>query len=86
MQNSAVEGLIVPAVMGLAVASVLSFWPSDGDKWTDRWWHAIWYGVDADQVSIDPKPPDCDFWYAPIGRKACTFKGRWPPSTLLRIS
>jgi hypothetical protein len=74
MQQDAAETLSASVFMGLVVWGVMSLWPSDSDGWTARLWHAVWYGVDMEQVSIEPKPPDCDFWYAPVGRKACHFK------------
>ena len=31
------------------------------------------YDVPSDQVKLAPKPHDCDFWSAPMGRKHCSY-------------
>ena len=40
--------------------------------------NAIWYGVEYNvsfnKVYTSNKPPDCDWSYAPIGRKGCYYK------------
>jgi hypothetical protein len=33
--------------------------------------YSIKYAVSADKIYLDPKPPDCDFWHAPVGNKGC---------------
>jgi hypothetical protein len=35
---------------------------------------ALKYGLTVDQVSIDPKPPGCDFTDAPLGDKHCHYE------------
>ena len=32
------------------------------------------YAVSAERIYVDPKPTDCDFWHAPLGRKGCHYQ------------
>jgi hypothetical protein len=41
-----------------------------------RIYHSLLNGVDFGSVTVDRKPPDCDFMYAPIGRKGCDYKAQ----------
>jgi hypothetical protein len=36
--------------------------------------YSIKYAVSADKIYLDPKPPDCDFWHAPVGNKGCHYQ------------
>jgi hypothetical protein len=36
--------------------------------------YAIKYSVSADGVFVDPKPTDCGFWHAPLGKKGCHYR------------
>jgi len=36
--------------------------------------YSMKYPVSADRVYVDPKPTDCDFWHAPIGKKGCQYQ------------
>jgi hypothetical protein len=36
--------------------------------------YSIKYAVSADKIYIDPKPTDCDFWHAPVGKKGCHYQ------------
>jgi hypothetical protein len=36
--------------------------------------YSIKYAVSADKIYVDPKPPDCDFWHAPLGNKGCHYQ------------
>ncbi|HEV2715495.1 MAG TPA: hypothetical protein VGU64_09550, partial [Terriglobales bacterium] len=36
--------------------------------------YSIKYAVSADKIYVDPKPRDCDFWYAPLGKKGCHYQ------------
>lgn len=40
----------------------------------DRAGYAAQYHVREEHVHIEPKPRDCDFWYAPIGDKGCHYE------------
>ena len=40
----------------------------------DPIWLARVYKVSADQVHVNKKPIDCDFFYAPVGYKGCQYK------------
>jgi hypothetical protein len=43
----------------------------------DMWWSKTriswWYGVSTDQVTIEKKPADCNFFHAPLGGKGCHY-------------
>ena len=43
----------------------------------DMWWSKTriswWYGVSTDQVTIEKKPADCNFFHAPLGDKDCHY-------------
>ncbi|MGA8692530.1 MAG: hypothetical protein WB689_01560, partial [Xanthobacteraceae bacterium] len=36
--------------------------------------YSIKYAVSADKIYVDPKPTDCDFWHAPLGKKGCHYQ------------
>jgi hypothetical protein len=36
--------------------------------------YSIKYAVSAEKIYVDPKPTDCDFWHAPLGRKGCHYQ------------
>jgi hypothetical protein len=36
--------------------------------------YLIKYAVSADKIYVDPKPTDCDFWHAPVGKKGCRYQ------------
>jgi hypothetical protein len=36
--------------------------------------YSIKYPVSADRIYVDPKPTDCDFWHAPVGKKGCHYQ------------
>jgi hypothetical protein len=36
--------------------------------------YSIKYAVSADKIYVDPKPTDCDFWHAPVGKKGCHYQ------------
>jgi len=44
------------------------------DLWHTKTRYAWSHGVSTDQVTIDKRPKDCDFFHAPIGDKACKYK------------
>ena len=39
-----------------------------------RVWYSVKYGVGFDDVHTDARPNDCDFIYAPLGDKGCSYK------------
>jgi hypothetical protein len=43
------------------------------DLWNTKFRYALWYGVNADQVTIEKKPTDCSFFRAPMGGKDCHY-------------
>jgi hypothetical protein len=43
-------------------------------SWVGPGVYLIKYGVSADKIYLDPKPPDCDFWHAPVGNKGCHYQ------------
>jgi hypothetical protein len=36
--------------------------------------YSIKYAVSANKIYVDPKPTDCDFWHAPVGKKGCHYQ------------
>lgn len=38
------------------------------------WAYALVYNTDSSRVQILPKPADCDWDYAPLGRKGCHYE------------
>ena len=42
--------------------------------WLDPSVYSIKYAVSADKIYVDPKPTDCDFWHAPVGKKGCHYQ------------
>src|SRR5712691_9995158 len=57
-------GLII--VCWLALAGV-------ADMWNSKLRYSLWYSVDYDQVTIQKKPTDCNFFHAPLGDKDCHY-------------
>jgi hypothetical protein len=43
------------------------------DMWTSKLRYSMWYSVDYDQVTIQKKPTDCNFFTAPMGEKDCRY-------------
>lgn len=39
-----------------------------------QWAYALRYNTDSSNVEIVPKPTDCDWDYAPLGRKDCHYE------------
>jgi len=56
----------------LIVVYLLLSWTFD--IWYSKWRYALSYGVDADKVTIDTRPHDCNFLAAPIGDKYCDYE------------
>ncbi len=44
------------------------------DLWNSKLRFSMFYSVDYDQVTIQKKPTDCDFFHAPIGDKDCHYE------------
>jgi hypothetical protein len=36
--------------------------------------YSIKYAVSADNIYVDQRPTDCDFWHAPLGKKGCHYQ------------
>jgi hypothetical protein len=60
-------GLIVVVV--LVVAGFLAF-----TNYGNALWYSLKYKVRMSDVQMDAKPNDCDFMYAPLGDKGCSYK------------
>ena len=43
-------------------------------SWVGPSVYSIKYALSADKIYLDPKPPDCDFWHAPVGNKGCHYQ------------
>lgn len=39
-----------------------------------RWAYGLKYGTDSGRVDVAPKPENCDWDYAPLGRKGCHYE------------
>jgi hypothetical protein len=44
------------------------------DMWNSKLRYAWWYNVGYDQVTIQKKPTDCNFFHAPLGDKDCHYE------------
>jgi hypothetical protein len=42
--------------------------------WLEPGVYSIKYALSADKIYVDPKPADCDFWHAPVGKKGCHYQ------------
>jgi hypothetical protein len=51
---------------------ILIGWNDDG--WVGKARYALSYQVSPSQVHISHRPIDCDWSYAPMGRKGCTYQ------------
>jgi hypothetical protein len=43
------------------------------DMWNSKIRLSMWYGVDADQITVEKEPHDCNFFHAPMGGKGCHY-------------
>jgi hypothetical protein len=62
----------------VAVAVIGIAWLVDA-QWLNRWRYSP-NGYRSDQIAMEHRPHDCDFWGAPIGRKDCHYKAVVTPS------
>lgn len=63
----------VAAWIGATIIFVLLFmWVQD--MWYSKARYSWWYDVSSDQILVDKKPADCNFFHAPIGGKGCGYK------------
>jgi hypothetical protein len=44
------------------------------DSWTNGIWYGAQYKVPFRDVHTSNRPSDCDWTYAPLGKKACYYK------------
>ena len=42
--------------------------------WDSRLRYALQYATDMSDVTVEKRPEDCDFLYAPIGKKGCAYE------------
>jgi hypothetical protein len=66
-----VAGLCGVAALALAVGVYAYYAETFGG---DTFWYAYRYKVSTNQVRINKKPIDCDYYYAPVGYKGCQYK------------
>jgi hypothetical protein len=60
---------ILVAIVGAA------WWNSQhNDGWLSTQWYAWRYGVSSRQVFMDRRQKGCDYYYAPVGYKGCSYK------------
>jgi hypothetical protein len=43
------------------------------DFWGSKLRYSLQYGVNYDQVTIEKKPADCNFFHVPLGGKGCNY-------------
>lgn len=68
------KGSTLGAIFALVVVWVVILGLSD--LWQSKLRYAWWYNVSSDQVTIEKKPTDCDFFRAPLGDKECHYERR----------
>jgi hypothetical protein len=56
---------------GAMIWLTISVWLPD--MWLSKTRISWWYGVSADQVTLEKKPADCNFFRAPLGSKGCHY-------------
>jgi hypothetical protein len=66
-KHTDLSGLVWGVLIWIAVVTWLP------DLWNSKLRYAWWYGVNADQVTIEKKPADCNFFRAPLGGKGCNY-------------
>ena len=49
-------------------------WLSWHHSWTNGIWYGVQYKVPFRDVHTSNKPSDCDWTYAPLGKKGCYYK------------
>jgi len=55
----------------LVVIAVVVWVP---DMWHSKARYAWSHDISTDQVTVEPRPKDCDFFHVPIGDKGCEYK------------
>jgi hypothetical protein len=58
--------------VGLVIVGCLAF-AGIADMWNSKLRYSSWYNVGYDQVTIQKKPTDCNFFRAPMGEKGCHY-------------
>src|SRR4051812_2763044 len=54
----------------LFVVFLFSGWSGSAvDRWTDKVWYSLVDNADLKNITVSKRPPDCDFFHAPIGDK-----------------
>jgi hypothetical protein len=56
---------------GLVIWLTIFVWVPD--MWLSKTRISWWYNVSTDQVTIEKKPGDCNFFHAPLGGKGCHY-------------
>jgi hypothetical protein len=46
------------------------------DRWTDKVWYSFADSAEFKNITVNKRPSDCDFFYAPLGNKGCQYKKR----------
>lgn len=72
-------GIIVAILAGLsgvvALGSAVGVYAHYAETYGgEPFYYGYRYEVSSDQVHIDKKPIDCDYYYAPVGYKGCQYK------------
>ena len=61
------------------------------NRWLMQAYYAASYSVPMEQVTIYPRPTDCDFLTAPLGSKGCSYKqssrrGQTPAARIMTLA
>lgn len=62
------------AVTFFAIAVIWALPDIGSAMWYSKARYEWSYDISSNQVTIDKRPKDCDFFHAPIGDKACKYK------------
>ncbi len=58
----------------LLIGLGLCAWVFMPPSWTNAIWYGVQYKVSFNEVYTSNKPSDCDWTYAPLGKKGCYYK------------
>jgi len=64
----------VGTIFWLLVVLGVFAWVVMPDSWTNGIWYGVQYKVPFRDVHTSNKPSDCDWTYAPLGKKGCYYK------------
>lgn len=72
--NGGLVGVVLSWTWFAVFIFFLSGWAgSKPDRFTDRLWYSMSANASWKNVDIQKRPPDCDFFHAPVGGKGCRY-------------